>query len=117
MRCYLSFSNKEVFEGVTPLKEMSTEPAEKAETSSMATTPAGAPKVQATMKASQKSAAKKKSPKFPGWEKVLHPSQPVVAVGQLPHPSGSPEQKSHSWQMMTIPTRSPSPAQELEVVQ
>ena len=28
MRCYLSFSDKEVFEGVTPLEEVSTDPAE-----------------------------------------------------------------------------------------
>ena len=27
MRCYLSFSDKEVFEGVTPPEEMSTNPA------------------------------------------------------------------------------------------
>ena len=84
MRCYLSFSDKEVFEGVTPLEETSTKPAEKAETHSMATTPAGAPKVQATTKASQEPAAERKSPKFPRWEKVLHPSQPVVAAGLDP---------------------------------
>ena len=91
MRCYLSFSDKEVFKGVTPLEETSINPAEEAESHSMATMPAIAPKVQATTKASQESAVERKSPKFPRWEKVLHPSQPVVAVGQLPHPSGSLE--------------------------
>ena len=50
MRCYLSFSDKEVFEGVTPLEEMSVEPAEKAETPSTAATPTGTPKVQSTTK-------------------------------------------------------------------
>ena len=69
------------------------------------------------MKASQEPAAERKSPRFPRWEKVLHPSQPVVASGQLPCLSGSPEWKSHSLQTTTTPTRSPSPAQKLEVVQ
>ena len=116
MRCYLSFSDKEVFESVTPPEEMSTEPTEKAEPHNMATTPAGTPKVQATTKASQEPAMERKSPKFPRWEKVLHPFWPVVAAGQLPHPSGSPEQRSHSWQTMTTPRETPSPAQKLGVV-
>ena len=108
MRCYLSFSDKEVFKGVTPLEETSAKPVEKAKTPSIAATPASTAKVQAAMKASQEPPAERKSPKFPRWEKVLHPSQPVVAVEQLPCLSGSPEWKSHSWQMMTTPTRFPS---------
>ena len=28
--------------------------------------------------------------KFPGWEKVLCPSRPIVATGQIPPPSRSP---------------------------
>ena len=36
--------------------------------------------------------------------------------GQLPHPSGSLEQRSHNWQRTTTPTEIPSPIQELEVV-
>ena len=109
MRCYLSFSDKEVFKGVTPPEEMSANPAEKAKPHSMATMPAIAPKVQAATKASQEPATERKSPKFPRWEKVLHPSQPVVAVGQLPHLSGSLQQRSHNWQTMTTPTETPSP--------
>ena len=85
MRCYLTFADKEVCEGVTPPDEMSTEPAEKAETPSTATTPTSAPKVQATTKASWEPAAERECPKFPSWEKVLHPSWPVVAAGQFPH--------------------------------
>ena len=87
MSCYLSFSDKEVFEGVTPLEETSTSPAEEAEHHNMTTMPAVAPKEQTTRKASQEPALERKSPKFPGWEKVLHPSWPVVAMGQLLHPS------------------------------
>ena len=92
MRCYLSFSDKEVFDGVTPQEEMSANPAEEAEPHSVIIMPAIAPKEQATRKASQEPAMERKSPKFPRWKKVLHPSWPVVAVGQLPHPSRSLEQ-------------------------
>ena len=74
MRCYLSFSDEEVFKGVAPLEEMSASPAEKAEPHSMAMMPASAPEVQATTKAAGELAAERKSPKFPSWEKVLHPS-------------------------------------------
>ena len=88
----------------------------------MTTMPAIAPKEQATREASQEPAPERKSPKFPRWEKVLHPSQPAVAVGQLPHPSGSLEQTyllmaDHNKQMKMTPTETPSPMQELEAVQ
>ena len=59
MKCYLSFSDKEVFEGVTPLEETSINPAEEAEPHSTTTMPAIAPKEQATMKASQEPAAER----------------------------------------------------------
>ena len=84
MGCYLSFSDEEVFKAVAPPEEMSTSPAKKAGPHSMATTPAGAPNVQATTKAAWELAVERKFPKFPSWEKVLHPSQPVVAVGTDP---------------------------------
>ena len=113
MRCYLSFSDEEVFEGVTPLEEMSADPAEKADPHSTTTMPAIAPKEQATREASQDPAMERKSPKFPRWEKVLHPSWPVVAAGQLPHPSRRPEwtyllMADHNWHMKMAPTETPS---------
>ena len=117
MRCYLSFSDKEVFEGVIPPKDMSPDPAKDAKPHSMATMPAIAPEVQATTKAVEEPAAERKSPKFPSWEKVLHPSQPVVAVGQIPHLSGSPGRRFCNLEMMAIPPETPYPTQELEVVQ
>ena len=122
MRCYLSFSDKEVFEGVTPLEEMSADLAEEAEPHSTITMLAIAPKEQATRKASQEPAMERKSPKFPRWEKVLHPSWSVVAVGQLPCPSRSLEQThllmaNHNQHMKMAPIEAPSPAQELEVPQ
>ena len=44
MRCYLSFSDKDVFEGVTPLDEVSANPAEEAKPPQHETVPAIAPK-------------------------------------------------------------------------
>ena len=53
MRCYLSFSDKEVFEGVTPSEEMSSNLAEEAKPHSTTTMPAIACKEQTTRKTSQ----------------------------------------------------------------
>ena len=113
MRCYLSSSDKEVFEDITPPEEMSTNPGEKAEPHSMATMPAIAPGVQATTKAVEEPAAERKCPKFPSWEKVLHPSRPVVAAGQIPHPSESLGWRFHNWEMTPTPPETPSPMREL----
>ena len=92
MSCYLSFLDKEVLEGVTPLEGKSTSPTEEAESHNVTTIPDVAPKEQATREAPQEPALERKSPKFPRWEKVLHPSWPVVAAGHLPHPSRILEQ-------------------------
>ena len=116
MKCYPSFSDKEVFKGMTLPEEVSAYPVKEAEPHSTATMPAIAPEVQATTKAAGEPAAERKSPKFPGWEKVLHPSQPVVADGQIPHPSGSLGQRFCNWETMTAPPETPSPTQELEVI-
>ena len=90
MRCYLSFSDEEVFKGMVPLEEMSTIPTEEADPQSAGTTPAGTPEEEAIVGAARESAVQRRSSKFPGWEKVLHLSQPMVAVGQIPHPSRGP---------------------------
>ena len=74
MRCYLSFSDEEVFKGVALPEETSAGPAEKAKPYNMAIMPASAPEVQAITKAAREPAVERKSSKFPSWEKVLHPS-------------------------------------------
>ena len=120
MSCYLSFLDKEVFEGVTPPGGMPTSPIEEAEPHSMMAIPAIMSKEQAAKETSQKLAKERKCPKFPGWEKVLHPSWPVVVAGQPPHLSRSPE---WTYPLMAncneptkmVPTETPSPMQELEV--
>ena len=122
MGCYLSFSDKEVFKGVTPLEGMSASPTEEAEPHSVTAIPAIASKEQVARKTSQEPAEERKSPKFPRWEKVLHPSWPVVVTGQFPCPSRSPEQTyllmaDCNWHTRITPTEVPSPMQELEVAQ
>ena len=109
MKCYLSFSDKEVFKGVTLLEDTSADPVKEAKPHSMVTMLTIAPDVQATTKAVGEPAAERKSPRFPSLGKILHLSQPVVAVGQIPCLSGSPGQRFHNWEMMTAPPETPSP--------
>ena len=50
-----------------------------------------------------------RDPKFLGWEKVLHPSQPVVAAGEIPQPTEAPRPKVGSHQLsQMIPIRPPA---------
>ena len=120
MKCYLSFLDREVFEGVTPPEGMPSSPAKGAEPPSMMTVPAATSWEQAVQETLQKPAREKKCPKFPRWEKVLHPSQPVVVAGQPPHPSRSPEQTyplvaNHHQPANIVPPEPISPPWELEV--
>ena len=73
----------------------------------------------------------RESPKFLGWEKVLHPSQPVVATGEIPQPTNTSRLNvgsNHISRMIPIkppasPPRTPTPpkpslpAQALALVQ
>ena len=95
-------------------------------------TPASTPKGGAVMRATKEPAMEKRGPKFLGWEKVLHPSQPVVAARQIPHPSRGPRLREEQvvQNPQTKPSRTPATlqktptpqkpsllVQELEVVQ
>ena len=120
MSCYLSFSDKEVFKGVTLLEGMPTTLVKEAESHIPRAIPTTASKDQAAKEASLKPTKERKSPKIPRWEKVLHPSQPVVVAGQPPHPLRSLEQTyplvaNHDLPAKVAPPRTPSPPQELEV--
>ena len=70
---------------MVPAEETSVIPTEEASPKS-ATTPASTPEEEATMRAIGEPAAERRSPKFLGWEKVLHPFQPVMDAQQIPHP-------------------------------
>ena len=52
---------------------------------------------------------KREPPKFLGWEKVLHPSQPVAATGEIPQPTRAPRPKVRTSQMsQLIPIKPPT---------
>ena len=88
VRWYLSFTNEEVFQGVALPKE---EEEESLQTSGATNLPK-APCMP-------EPALERRAQKFVGWEKVLHPSQPVVATGDIPHPTKTPRLKVGSNQI------------------
>ena len=121
MRCYLSFMDLEVFEGVTSPEETLPYPVEESHLANEMNVIANVPKELATGEAVLELAQERKCLKFPGWEKVLHPSWPVAVVGKVPYLSRSLEQTyqlgaAHDQPMRVVPSKSPSSAQELEVV-
>ena len=120
MRCYLSFTDCKVLEGVTPPEETLTDQVEESQPPSETAMTVIAPKESTTKETPQEPTKERKCPKFPRWEKVLHPSQLVVVAGQPPCPSRSPEQTyllvdTCNQPMKTVPTETPSPTQGLEV--
>ena len=75
VKWYLSFTDEEVFQGVVlPKKEEDENPK---------TLSADVPEAPCVPEPTPE----RRCPKFLGWEKVLHPSQPVVATGEIPQPS------------------------------
>ena len=120
MRCYLSFTDQEVFEGVTPLEGMPTGPTEESQPPSETATPVSTPKESTTKETHQELTKERRCSKFPGWEKVIHPSWPVAVAGQPPCPSRGlewtyPLVATCDLPMKTVPTETPSPMQGLEV--
>ena len=86
MKCYLSFSDEDLFKGIT----LPEETPKKVTSQSAQPTPAGAPVKGATMNMTVEPAVKKRPPnKFPGWE-VLHPSRPIATARQIPPLSKGP---------------------------
>ena len=75
VKWYLSFTNEEVFLGVAL--------SEKEKDESPKTLSANVPKAPCVLELTPQ----RRGPRFLGWEKVLHPSQPVVATGEIPQPS------------------------------
>ena len=98
MRCYLSFSDKEVFKGIVPLEGTFAILTEEASTQSTGTIPADNPEEEATAGVTREPAMKRRSPKFPGWEKVLQPSWTMMAAEQIPHPSRGPRLRICNWE-------------------
>ena len=88
VRWYLSFTNEEVFKGV-PLPE------EEEEESLQTPGPTDLPKAPPV----PEPVLEKWAPKFVGWEKVLHTSQPVVATRDIPQPTKTPRPKVEAKQI------------------
>ena len=84
MKCYISFTNEDVFSGMAlPEEPPVTQPKE--------VTPEGthpskadSPVKEAIAEVTKETTREKPPNQFPGWEEVLHPSRLVVAAGQVP---------------------------------
>ena len=84
MECYLSFSNEDVVKGIALPEEIPTISPKEVTPQSAQPTPAGTSVKEATIDMTMEPAIEKRSPnKFPGCEKVLHPSRPIVTAGQI----------------------------------
>ena len=97
VKWYLSFSNEEVFWGVVlPEKEEDQSP------KTLFASILKAPSVP-------ESTMERRSLKFVGWEKVLHPSQPVVATGKISQPSKASRPRVGSIQLpQIVPAKPPA---------
>ena len=94
MRCFVSFSDEDVFSGVALLEESPTTPPKEATPVGTQPTLADSPIKEITVDITMEITAEKKPlNQFPGWEKVLHPSRPVVAARQITPLSRDPKQR------------------------
>ena len=76
VRWDLSFTDEEIFKGVAL-------PKEEEEESPQTPGPTNLPEAPCMLEP----ALERRALKFVGWEKVLHPSQPVVATRDIPRPT------------------------------
>ena len=131
IKCYISFSDEDVFNGIALPEEISIIPPEEATPKNALPTLANPLVKKATVDMTMQPAAEKRPlNKFPGWEKVLHPSRSIVTTGQIPPLSRGLRQRPHSWHlgerlvwhpqtkelsMLTSQSEPPLPTKELEV--
>ena len=78
--CYLS-SDEDIFQGIALPEEIPLIPPEEVMPQSTQAAPADTPMKKATM---ETAAEKRPLNQFPGSEKVLHPSGPIVAAREIP---------------------------------
>ena len=96
VKFYLSFTDEEVFREVDlPETEEGLVPAtaDPATTNVPGTT--DVPEAQSVPKPTPE----RKAPKFLRWEKILHPSWPVVATGETPQPAMTPKPRGRAFQL------------------
>ena len=85
MKCYISFTDEDIFSGVALPEESPITQPKKATLEGAQPVQANSPVKEATTDVTMEPTGEKKPPnQFPGWEKVLHPSRPIVATGQIP---------------------------------
>ena len=98
VKWYLSFTDEEVFQGMALLKK-------EEEGSPQTLLAADIPEAHHAPEPAPEEIA----PKCLGWEKVLHPSQPVVATGEIPQATRSLRLKVGSSQLsQMIPIKPPA---------
>ena len=103
IKFYLSFMDKEVFRGVDlPKEEGSPMVAATINVTPVTNIPGAidVPEVQLILNPMPV----KKTPKYARWEKILHPSQLVLAAREIPEPATKPKSKGRTQQLTrTIP--------------
>ena len=85
MKCYISFTDEDIFNGMAVLEESLVTQPKEATPKSAQPTQANSPVKEAIAEVTKEPTREEKpTNQFPGWEEVLHPSRPVVAAGQMP---------------------------------
>ena len=100
---YLSFTDEEVFRGVELPQE---------ERGSLSVPTAPTTDAPGNINTTEMPSISEVAPKYAGWNKVIHPSQPVVATGESPQPTAMPKAKRRALQLsrtisLSLPPRSP----------
>ena len=85
MKCYVSFTDENVFSGIALPEESPITQTKEATPKGAQSAQANSPVKEATMDVTMEPTKEKKPPNwFPGWEKVLHSSRLVFAAGEIP---------------------------------
>ena len=108
VKFYLPFTDEEVFRGV-PLPEEE-EDSPMVSTTTGITTTANIPGTTDVTEEQPvpKATPEEKAPKFAGWEKIIHPSQLVLAAGEIPQSTTMPKVRGMARQLtQTIPINLP----------
>ena len=85
MKCYISFSDEDIFIGMALLEEPSIIQSKEAAPKSAQPVQTDSPVKEAITKVTKEPTKKEQLPnRFPGWKEVIHPSRQVVAAKQIP---------------------------------
>ena len=98
MKCYVFFSDKDVFSGMALPQEPSITQSKEAAPESAQPMQTDSPVKEAIAEVTKEPTKKEQPPnQFPGWKEVIHPSRPVVATRQIHPISQGPKQRPCSW--------------------